>query len=102
VIIQNAISVTHVIGAMDIHWRVIMNRVCTYCNRTESDYIPESEIRPYGRNGSNICYECGMKPDNYKTVESQFNSRMSRCGDTALIGGPYGPVPISTKINTKN
>jgi hypothetical protein len=28
--------------------------ICEYCGRKE-------ELRPYGKNGARICFECGMK-----------------------------------------
>lgn len=33
---------------------------CEYCGKME-------ELRPYGINGANICFECGMKPENRAT-----------------------------------
>lgn len=30
---------------------------CDYCGKVD-------ELRPYGKNGANICHDCGMKPEN--------------------------------------
>lgn len=35
---------------------------CEYCGKLD-------ELRPYGKNGAKICFECGMKPENIKTTE---------------------------------
>ena len=37
--------------------------VCEYCGNI-------AELRPYGRNGENICYSCGMKDE--ETTTAQF------------------------------
>ncbi len=38
---------------------------CEYCGKI-------AELRPYGENGAKICFDCGMKPENKKTVEEVF------------------------------
>lgn len=38
---------------------------CAYCSNYD-------ELRPYGRNGAKICFDCGMKPENEKTTEAEF------------------------------
>lgn len=38
--------------------------VCEYCGKTD-------ELRPYGKNGERICYDCGMK--NIEETNRQFN-----------------------------
>jgi hypothetical protein len=40
---------------------------CEYCGKIE-------ELRPYGINGANICFECGMKPENRATTDRMFSS----------------------------
>jgi recombinational DNA repair protein (RecF pathway) len=30
---------------------------CAYCGKSD-------ELRPYGKDGARICYDCGMKPEN--------------------------------------
>lgn len=37
---------------------------CEYCGKV-------AELRPYGKNGANICFECGMKDP--KTTEEMFS-----------------------------
>ena len=38
--------------------------ICAYCGKN-------TELRPYGKNGERICYECGMKDP--KTTELKMN-----------------------------
>lgn len=38
---------------------------CEYCGKVD-------ELRPYGKNGAKICFDCGMKPENIKTTEAAF------------------------------
>lgn len=38
---------------------------CEYCGKI-------SELRPYGKNGAKICFECGMKPENKQTTDKAF------------------------------
>jgi hypothetical protein len=39
---------------------------CEYCGKV-------AELRPYGRNGARICFECGMKDENKVTTDKQFD-----------------------------
>lgn len=41
-------------------------RKCEYCGKI-------AELRPYGKDGANICFECGMKPENKDTTEKMIN-----------------------------
>lgn len=38
---------------------------CEYCGKME-------ELRPYGKNGAKICFDCAMKPENKATTEAMF------------------------------
>lgn len=40
---------------------------CEYCGKV-------ADLRPYGKNGERICYECGMKPENKETTQAVFRS----------------------------
>jgi hypothetical protein len=40
---------------------------CDYCGKV-------AELRPYGRNGAAICFECGMA--DRKTTEKMFSQRL--------------------------
>lgn len=33
-----------------------------------------AELRPYGKNGANVCFECAMKDE--KTAKEMFNKRI--------------------------
>jgi hypothetical protein len=43
---------------------------CEYCGTVD-------ELRPYGKDGAKICFECGMKPENIKTTEEMFGKVLS-------------------------
>lgn len=51
-----------------------MFNVCGTCGKPEDfPNNPESELRPYGPNGSFICYGCAFsRPEMKKTVEANF------------------------------
>lgn len=40
---------------------------CDYCGEI-------AEVRPYGKNGARICFECGMKDE--EETKRQFNKRL--------------------------
>jgi hypothetical protein len=46
---------------------------CDYCGKID-------ELRPYGKNGAKICYDCGMKPENKAQTEAAFLAVLN--GDT--------------------
>ena len=39
--------------------------VCSYCGAI-------AETRPYGKDGAEICYDCGMKPENREQTDMAF------------------------------
>lgn len=41
--------------------------ICEYCGKKD-------ELRPYGKNGERICFECGMKDP--KTTEDMMNKNL--------------------------
>lgn len=43
---------------------------CDYCGKV-------AELRPYGKNGAAICFECATKPENKAEMEKQFRARLS-------------------------
>lgn len=49
---------------------------CEYCNKV-------AELRPYGKNGANICFECGMK--NIETTEKMFSKRIEGVKEIVLV-----------------
>jgi len=44
-------------------------RVCQLCGKV-------AETRPYGPNGENVCFDCGMKDE--ASAIRQFNKRLGR------------------------
>lgn len=56
---------------------------CEYCGRI-------SELRPYGKNGANICFKCGMEDE--KEAEKQFRK---------ILDGVDEVVGVKTNILNK-
>lgn len=48
---------------------------CEYCGKID-------ELRPYGKNGAKICFDCGMKPENKEHTSKMFSKVLS--GDSEL------------------
>jgi len=44
---------------------------CEYCNKKTDD------LRPYGKDGAWICYQCGMKPENRSTTDKIFSANLN-------------------------
>lgn len=38
---------------------------CAYCDKV-------AELRPYGKDGARICFDCAMKPENKAITEAAF------------------------------
>lgn len=62
---------------------------CEYCGKND-------ELRPYGRGGAFICFECGMKPEHKSETEANYDAQLRAIGGLAAIGRESGPVPAST------
>jgi hypothetical protein len=46
---------------------------CQYCNKS----FDSQDLRPYGKDGTWICFECGMEPENLADTEAAFNAVLS-------------------------
>ena len=58
---------------------------CAYCNK-------EDELRPYGKNGASICFECAMQDED--ETKRQFQAQLDACGGGVIIlGEETGPRP---------
>lgn len=70
--VQQAVSVIEARG-ISIKNEVVLGvekpQQCDYCGKI-------AELRPYGRNGASICFECGNKPENQEEMRRQFNARL--------------------------
>ncbi len=44
---------------------------CEYCKKTD-------ELRPYGKSGAKICFDCGMLPENKAEMDSRLNDRFEK------------------------
>ena len=65
---------------------------CSYCNKKE-------EVRPYGKKGALICFDCGMLPENISETENQFHTQLNGIKDIAIIGKECGPYPLNKSKN---
>jgi len=66
-------------------------RKCYLCGTTEK------ELRPYGPGGQDVCFPCAMStPERKAQTEQAFDSQLSACGETPVIGLDVGPVPLRT------
>lgn len=63
---------------------------CETCRKP----FERAELRPYGPNGTLICFECGMKPENKAETQRQFRSRLDLLGPDAILIDA-GPVPAA-------
>lgn len=62
---------------------------CTDCGR-------EEELRPYGKNGAMVCFDCAMKDE--PEAQRQFASQLkaaARQSDVVIIGEETGPRPLT-------
>lgn len=46
---------------------------CEYCGATNEADGTAIDLRPYGRNGAWICFDCGMKPEHKAMTEQNFS-----------------------------
>jgi len=64
-----------------------MIRNCETCAKT-------ADCRPYGKNGSWICYVCGMQ--NEAETEKNFLAQLDAAGPNAVLTD-HGPIPYDKK-----
>ncbi len=69
---------------------------CAYCGK-------QRELRPYGKNGAEICHDCGFLPENKAETERQFLARLAVAeqkspSGVAAIGRSTGPMPAEDLI----
>lgn len=70
---------------------------CSVCQRVD-DGSDDTELRPYGANGSLICFDC-MTGDPAREAEAhkQFTARLDVASEEtgiAAIGSRDGPMPF--------
>ena len=69
-----------------------MAGTCSVCGRVQDKSVDPAtdkvrcELRPYGVNGSDICFQC-MMGDPAKEVEAQhqFGGKLAEAGDVAVL-----------------
>ena len=49
---------------------------CEYCGKI-------AELRPYGKNGANICFKCAMEDE--KEAEKQFNKILDSVDEVVVV-----------------
>jgi hypothetical protein len=63
---------------------------CVYCSDTSTD------LRPYGPNGSMVCFKCAMEsPERTAQAEHQLSKVLDACGDVIVMDEKTGPRPPS-------
>jgi len=66
-----------------------VKRRCSVYNRTESfSGSGRRELRPYGKGGALVCFDCGMK--DLETTNVEFGKRLDAAGPVAVLT-PDGP-----------
>ena len=69
-------------------------RSCYYCKSIEK------ELRPYGPNGVDVCFECAMEtPERMKTANEMFTKQLQGITGPAVIGFDIGPVPLTILLD---
>lgn len=63
-----------------------MSDLCSECGKT-------NELRPYGKDGAMICYDCGML--NREQTDYEFDKLMPK-GNALLTSN--GPIPYIGKV----
>lgn len=62
--------------------------VCTECGK-------EDDLRPYGKNGAMVCFECGMKDEAEASRQfAKLFAVASSASNTVAIGEECGVYPI--------
>lgn len=59
---------------------------CSYCGKTHEEDGCRVDLRPYGKDGAWICYDCGMKPENEATTNTMFG-RILKENDIVISEG---------------
>lgn len=70
------------------------NRKCYACGRgtdasLDARGMMKVELRPYGPNGADVCFECAMKPACKQQTERNFAARLNAC-EVPVIGTDAG------------
>jgi hypothetical protein len=62
-----------------------MPDACAYCAKTHEKDGGPIDLRPYGKDGAWICYDCGMKPQNRGTTDKMFSGVLN--SNTMVVTG---------------
>lgn len=83
-------NVRYVYNVVYIIFGGFMIGKCEYCNNDNED------LRPYGKNGAWICYDCGMKnePDTYDNFKKSFDEAEKE-GEGIIYLTELGPKGFS-------
>lgn len=55
-----------------------MPKACAYCQLTHEKTGLPIDLRPYGKNGAWICFDCGMSPENKEITKKAFREVLMR------------------------
>jgi hypothetical protein len=66
---------------------------CHYCNNP----FERAALRPYGPNGSLVCFSCATLPENEAETNKQCGKCFAAAGPIAVIGEGCDNGPVSLK-----
>lgn len=68
---------------------------CSQCGR-------KKELRPYGKGGVSICFDCAMAtPESQAETERQFKAALDDAGPLAAVGDDRGVHPMTAEELTE-
>ena len=62
-----------------------MPSACEYCKKEKEENGSPVDLRPYGKDGAWICFDCGMSPASRATTDSTFKNLLD--GNDVIITG---------------
>lgn len=71
-----------------------MPDACAYCLMTHEKGGGIIELRPYGKDGAWICFDCGMKPENKETTDAAFATILSE-NDVIVVSERQGKSKLN-------
>jgi len=64
---------------------------CSCCDRAPLGDVVDprgrSELRPYGKGGAPICFDCAFKPENKEETDRQLDAALDAAEEASPVGG---------------
>lgn len=67
-----------------------MSKRCCWICKSEGD---GKTLRPYGKDGADVCFSCAMKPEHVATTEMQLSHALDAAGEVGELT-EEGPKPM--------